>query len=268
MKTLNVLCLLAIGLLIVSCDGSKKLTPEEEVRSYGKYFVEKLAANQLDSLKASYPDIAKADSIIPIKSDTIMLAEVVPGQYDMTLAEGITLKVRRSEDGNISVIESKGLFAFPADKVDIAKKTGMWDDNLNDVQINERMKDEEFFKYLNKQKKINPSNILSIKLPYTPEDIAGYMEMYDVIIKNLTEVPISGTDYYLEDYWSYKGEEGHSKDKGKNIAAQGTVSYKKDFGFLMRHAFNIKWNLSPEELQEKFAPYTSNEYQEYLDSKK
>ena len=30
----------------------------------------------------------------------------------MTLAEGITLKLNRSEDGNISVTESKGLFAF------------------------------------------------------------------------------------------------------------------------------------------------------------
>lgn len=257
-----------LGGLVISCGEQKKTTPEEEVRDYGKYFVEKLAANQLDSLTASYPDIAKADSILPVQSDTIMLVEVAPGQYDMTLAEGITLKVNRSDDGNISVTESKGLFAFPADKVDTAKKTGMWDNNLSDVQLNERMKDEEFFKWLNKKRVINPSRILSIKFPKTSEDRAGFMEMDYLVINNLTDVPVSGKDYYLEDSWSYKGEGGKSKDKGKDIAPHGSVSYKYDFGFLMLHDFKIKWNLNPKQLQEKFASYTGKEYQEYLDSQK
>ena len=138
-----------IGILY-SCDSSKKqspkenINPEEDVRNYGRYFIEKLSANQLDSLKASYTDIAKADSLVPFKSDTIMVVETSPGQYDMTLAEGISLKVIRSDDGNISVTESKGLFAFPTDKVDIAKKTGMWDENLSDTKINERLNDVDF----------------------------------------------------------------------------------------------------------------------------
>ena len=270
MKTLNVLCLLAIGLLIVSCDGSKKLTPEEEVRNYGKYFVEKLAANQLDSLKASYPDIAKADSIIPIKSDTIMLAEVVPGQYDMTLAEGITLKVRRSEDGNISVIESKGLFGFPADKVDIAKKTGMWDDKLSDTQLNERMKDEEFFKWIKKAKTVNTSDILSIK------GKPGEYGTKGQYIQNNTDQNINASDYEV-----VSEEGGYSIDigapwrnkgvlKGKPIPPHGRVYYDTyDEGYSYDKITGIKLKLTSEQLQEKFTPaFTGNEYQEYLDSKK
>ena len=138
------------GMLLSSCDGGKKLTPEDEVRNYGKNFVEKLSANQLDSLTASYPDLVNAESLVPVQSDTILVAETAPGQFNVTLAEGITLKVNRSDDGNITVTESKGLFTFPDDKIELAKKTGMWDDNLSDDQLNDRLKDDDFFDYLKK----------------------------------------------------------------------------------------------------------------------
>ena len=63
MKNFAFFVMLFAGIgLLASC--GKKTTPEEEVRNYGKYFVEKLNANQLDSLTASYPDISKADSIV------------------------------------------------------------------------------------------------------------------------------------------------------------------------------------------------------------
>ena len=169
------------------------------MRNYGKYFVEKLSANQLDSLKTGYPDIAKADSIIPVQTDTIMVVESAPGQYDMTLAEGITLKVSRSEDGQISVTESKGLFAFPADKVDLAKKTGIWDGNLSDVQLNERIKDEEFFKWLKKVKSIKSSDIIA--LGRTEGD--GYWTRGFKYVVNKTDQPIKGSDYQVIKKYGY-----------------------------------------------------------------
>ena len=277
MKILATIMILLAGVgLIASC--GKKATPEEEVRNYGKYFVEKLNANQLDSLKASYPDISKADSLNTVKSDTIMVVESAPGQYDMTLAEGITLKVSRSDDGSISVSESKGLFAFPADKVDIAKKTGMWDDNLSDVQLNERMKDEEFFKYIQDQITKKTSNIIKIgKFIETPADEwepsndgIGYQTL-----TNQTEILIEGSDYELviKDFFSGAGmpapEEGFSYSKGKDIKPRGTIRVDARDGMHFAHIVKaIKWKLTPEQLQEKFAPFTGIEYQEYLDSKK
>lgn len=139
-----------LPLMLLCACGVMKKSPEEEVRNYGKYFVEKLSANQLDSLINSYPDLAKADSIMPIQSDTIIVAETAPGLFDMTLADGIVLKVSRDDGGNITVTESRGLFAFPPDKVEIANKTGMWNKSLNDAQASERIHDEEFFKWLKK----------------------------------------------------------------------------------------------------------------------
>ena len=277
MKTLNTLCLLAIGLLLVSCNGEKKSTPEEDVRNYGKYFIEKLSANQLDSLKTSYADIANADSLVPFKSDTIIIVESAPGQYDMTLAEGISLKINRSDDGNISVTESKGLFAFPINKVDIAKKTGMWDENLSDAQLNERLKDEEFFKYIdNKRRQSLPSNILTLdrKLHITKEaefsldDWKGYYN-----ITNNTDYPIKGKYYTVQTKWDWMAqgvyEHGRNNKPGKDIAPHSTIKYPvSGSGRSSEEITGIKIKIPEDELMKMVAPFTGNEYQEYLNSKK
>lgn len=258
-------------MMLCACSG-KKTTPEEEVRNYGKYFVEKLAANQLDSLKASYPDIAKADSIVPVLSDTILVVETSPDQYDVTLTEGITMKVNRSEDGNITVSESKGLFAFPADKVDIARKTGMWDDKLSDAQLNERMKDEEFFAYLNEIKTVKTSDILKISQKNFYIEIGP---VGDQKVINLTDKTIEGSEYSvvmkrassfllegIDKVWT-------TVELGKTIPPHGSVKYDIiESSHSLAEIKSIKWNLTPEQLQEKFAPFTGNEYQEYLNSKK
>ena len=128
MKNIYFSAFAAFVMFLSSCGGKGTTpegpTPEEEVRSYGKDFVAKLTAKQLDSLKASYPDIVTADSIATLKSDTILVSETAPEQYDITLAEGVVLKATRSQDGNIEVISSRGLFAFPSDKMEMARKTG------------------------------------------------------------------------------------------------------------------------------------------------
>ena len=279
MKKFLLILNLSIAFIVMLCScGGKKTSPEEEVRNYGKYFVEKLNANQVDSLTASYPDIAKADSIMPISSDTIIVAENAPGQFVVTLAEGITLKVNRSEDGNITVAESKGLFAFPADKVDVAKKTGMWDDNLSDARLNERMKDEEFPKYLKKIKTVKTKDIISIGRLKEPKELYGIMDTTQPLT-NLTDKAIDGKDYsvVVEYEWSYPAfdwdddgfEKGKEVKSGKNIPPKGSVNYAMEIGFRgYSKIVAIKWKLTPEQLQEKFASYTGKEYQEYLDSKK
>ena len=269
-KFATILMLFVVIGMNVSCE--KKATPEEEVRNYGKYFVEKINANQLDSLTVSFPDISKADSIVPIKTDSIMVAEVAQGQFDLTLAEGIILKINRSEDGNISVTESKGLFAFPTDKVDIAKKTGMWDDNLSDAQLNERMKDEEFFAYLNEIKTVKTSDILKISQKNFYIEIGP---VGDQKVINLTDKTIEGSEYsvVMKRASSFLPE-GIDKvwttvELGKTIPPHGSVKYDIiESSHSLAEINSIKWNLTPEQLQEKFAPFTGNEYQEYLNSKK
>lgn len=263
--------------LHTSCGGQKE-DPIGEMKAFGKQFIAKANANQLDSLATYYVDIAKADSIITLQGDSVIVAETgTPGQYDITLAQGITLKANRADDGTITVTESKGLFAFPADKMDIAKKTGMWEATLTDAQLAERMADNDFFSYIKKNSNADFSNIIKIS-----KGNGGYT------LTNQTDIPISGSDYKIQatstqpvydpdmpfavDHWATKT----SFDAGKDIAPHGSVQYNAtyttstEFGNETnpKEVKGIKWNLSQEQLQEKFASNSGHEYQDYLTSKK
>ena len=280
MKKILLILNLSLAFIVMLCScGGKKATPEEEVRNYGKYFVEKLNANQLDSLMASYPDISKADSIVPLQSDSIIVAEAAPGQFDVTLAEGITLKVNRSEDGNITVAESKGLFAFPAEKVDIAKKTGMWDDILTDAQLNERMKDEEFFKWIKDYSYQKIDNLLSItpgkQIRSDVPNAEANKFTVNLKIKNNSNKEIKGSDYKIK--YIYYGPSGSMEPEiytltgySSGIDLKGgdeksiTIS-KISEGF---KNFMAQYNIKKEEYLSNYYNPSGNEYQEYLDSKK
>ena len=271
----------SLALTVGAC-GGRKGTQESEISDYGKYFIEKLAANQIDSIKDTYPDIVKSVSLVPVKSDTIIVVESEPGKFDVTLAEGITLKVNRSEEGQITVVESKGLFAFPEDKVKLAKKTGMWDDSLSDAQLAERMNDKDFFNWVKKNKTVNTSGIIQIG-KFTRSGGKGYYTL-----KNTTDVPISGSDYSISisssypvydpempnavDHWATK----NSSESGKDLSPNGTAQVYSNIARTRvnddagpeKEIKGIKWKLSQEQMQEKFASFTGKEYQEYLDSKK
>lgn len=289
-KILNTLIILIGAGLIVSC--GKKTSPEEAVREYGKYFVEKLNSNQLDSLKISYPDLAMADSIVPIISDTIIVAEIASGQYDLTLAEGITLKINHADDGTITVTESKGLFSFPADKVDIAKKTGMWDDNLSDAQINERIKDEEFFTWFNEFMQRNSSSVLSLELgkkkqnkkwgpgDYDDQDELLVQEVLEIKISNNSDNYVYGKDYVVN-YGILKDTSMDPDIKSSKIISKNkpgvdiqpndsvVITLSTDYNMWGFNIVNPKIELKNSN-DNKLKNYqaTGKEYQEYLKSTK
>lgn len=267
------------AVLLSSCNGSKKLSPEDEVRNYGKYFVDKLAANQLDSLTSTYPDIVKADSLAPLWTDSIIVVESTPGNFDMTISQGVTLKVNLSDDGNITVTESKGLFAFPAKKVEVAMKTGMWNGELTDAQLSELMKDDAFFAYIQDKVKKSTSKILTVG----EEVLSNDMMTLNTPIINNTDQPISGSDYkiivteYYPDYdtgMSLADMDWKSSTRsiqGKDIPPHGKYIFKADMVYMGRggdHVKGVKITIPEEELASRFASFTGNEYQEYLNSKK
>lgn len=262
-----------VSMLSTACDG-KKASPEEEVRNYAKYFIQMVNQDAIDSLKITYPDLLKSDSIVKIVSDSVYVTETTPGNYDVRLAEVIKLNVSRSEDGRIIVIESTGLFAYPDDKLDLAKKTGLYTDSLNDVQLGERMKDDDFFKYLTDKSNKATSKILTIgKVNFMGD--GGYQSVI-----NNTDQPIKGSDYtvvyieeirpsFVEAEEGYRGSVEYTTAKGKDIPAHGRVNYEIEVGNhwdKTLHKINLK--IPKEELARRFAPYTGNEYQEYLNSKK
>ena len=268
MKKICYSAFLALGVLAASCGGTDKPTPEDEVREYGRYFVEKLAAGQLDSVKGTYPDIASADSIAPLKADTIIAVETAPGQYDVTLAKGVVLKATRSEEGDIRVASSRGLFAFPAGKVELARKTGLWADSLSDKELAERMRDDEFFKYVNETNKGKLKKLLSIGR--APSYHGGNQK-----VTNNSDKTIDGADYKIVksfttrgDYFS-RGGKSYSTVKGKTLKPGESAGFYVEVALMGWECLeSIKWQLPEDKLIAKYVTFTGNEYEEYLKGKK
>lgn len=259
--------------VLSSCSGSEQgNSPEDDVREFGKRFVDKLNEGQLDSVKGSYADIVKADSLVTFESDTIIVSERAPGEFDVTLNDGITLDVRRGADGLITVRSSKGLFAYPDSLMGVARFTGMLDDILTDAQLAERMGDREFFKYVEKVVGQRSSQILMV----TRETID---DMQQHIINN-TDQPVSGNDYvilrkerggyYDDEIGDYKMYARHYTVKGRDIPPHGRIQEPSSIGGFVTSADDyvtgFRWTLAPEELQSKFSIFTGTEYRDYLSS--
>lgn len=248
--------------------------PEETVREYGKYFKDKVALDELDSLIATYPDISKADSVVNLESDTILVDVVDKGKvYDMTLTDGVTLRVELGKKGEIKVQESHGLFAYPENKLKIAKQTGAWEEKLNDAELNERMTDEGFFDWLQEQVKKKTSNIISLgsggggtRSVHNNTDQPIDAGDYTVSIKEW--YPEYKYDYYWDSYYEDVKTKKYST-KGKAIPPHGSVSYEhyNDGYWYGKEVTGVSMKLSQDELQRRFAPYTGDEYNQYQKQK-
>lgn len=265
------------GMALTACSsGGKSVSPEDEVRESVKHFVEMVSAGQLDSVKNIYPEIAMADSIAPVKSDSISVTETGKGSYDVAVAEGITVKITRSDDGAVKITESKGLFAYPAEKIEFAKNTGMWDAALSDVKLNERMKDEGFADFIKDKISSQTKNIITIGA------LSGssFDTDYTQTLKNNSNVEIRPSDYVInvtgvEYYWNEEygvnePREIRTTKPGKAISPNGSarVSFPTYYGSPSGEIKGITWKISDEEKARRFAKFTGKEYQEYLDSKK
>lgn len=256
-----------VSLLIGGC--KKYTSPEEKMKSFVETFRMNVNNNQLDSLKIYYPEIEKADSLLTIS--LIDNAEILenlssPGSYTIKFNPNIILNTTIDKEGNIHVTDSKGLFAYSPDKMEFAKKTGIYADSLTDVKLAQRMNDEGFISYLDNNAKGLKNKILKI---------GDYSDLERPII-NLTDQPISASDYdvIMESYERVDIETGEYREwketvKGKSIPPHGRVYYEAGGG--SGGGIDIEdvvIKISLEDLRNRFMKFTGNEYNEYLESKK
>lgn len=152
----------------------------------------------------------------------------------------------------------------------------MWDDKLSDAQLNERLKDENFFTYINNRGKKLNSNLITIdkKLHITKEatcnmdDWKGYYNF-----TNNTDYPIKGSDYTVLISYMFMGGgrtmNGSFTKPGKDIPPHSTIKYPVGSSARERwKVTGVKMKIPQDELVKRFAPFTGKEYQEYLNSKK
>lgn len=280
--------LLIIG--VAAC--SSKPKPEEVAQNFAVRFGEFLNSDQKDSIQEYYPDFETTDSLSNVSVDNIRITpDGSDGNFIIAYSPKASITVNVNEAGRVTVNSSKGILAFPKDKIDIAKKTGMWDAELSDIELAERMNDQGFFDYLAK-KSNKSSEILSVNSKFK---VTESEEMEDALwyeyargyytITNNTDQTVKASDYKMNfsdkiEQWRFD-EEGcdisykkYSKP-GKEIGPHETIKIngsKSDNEHAQRveetnHLVGVTILLSPEEIQQRFMSFTGDEYQEYLNSK-
>ncbi len=257
------------GLLVLLAVSCSKVNPEDQIKDQLLKMSDMIVENSMDSIELIYPQVKMVESLNPIDiTDEIVIKqnENKDGRYSVTLPSGISMLIDLDENGKISILKSKGLFAYPSDKMEIAKKTGMYDSNLTDEEMANRMSDQKFFEFIDKKMKKISKNIIKVG----KADSGWYIANYPLI--NQTDQDISGDDYQIiigEEYYTIDGESKlpDRYEHGKDIPAHGKVWIRCEGsnhgGEFLK---GVKFNLSPEELAQRFVSFTGDEYEEYLNS--
>lgn len=273
MKTksyVGVCLFICLALLAVSCSRDGK------VKKFVEEFATAVSKGDRKAITQMYPDVTDADSLaVNFDEDSVEITR--DGEKNLTtvkLREGVDLVLKESEDGQFVIQLSHGLFAYPADVLAFAKKTGQWKDGLNDVEQAVRMADQGLVDYLYKQFNIQLKNGLSIVNSGTYGDDYYEGEWVSAkgatfTVKNSTTVNIPGSAYqiiYKEGYWG-GGSMSTEIVPGKDISAGGTVLLKtKKLGSSMESDVSERLEvkgISKEDFLKDFQP-KGNEFDDYL----
>lgn len=240
-------------------------SPEKPIMEFAGWFAEKASNNEIDSLKHVWGDVVLGDSLT-LNLDSISLEKTdSPDTYIVRFSPTQAIKVMTGAEGDISIVESWGIFAYPEVRELLARQGGMWDADLNDVDMAERMRDEGYFEFVTERINSSASNVIGIGgVSHTGN---GVLEQK---IMNKTDKPVLGSDYNVKIRQTfYRPEQTDSVYyklmDGKDIAPNGTVIYNLTQGSNGDEVVDgICLVLSNAEQVEHYVRLTGNEYQEYL----
>lgn len=272
---------MAMGLMFAACVG--KFGASGDVKDYALYFIEKLKANQVDSLAKSYPDILNADSLVDLSGidpEKIEVNETGPGFYEIVFSPEVKLIVKRSDSGKIQVMESYGVFAYPQIALERARSVGMLTDDVSDVTLRQRFYDEEFVEWLLDKTFESAGGSVSL----TPGRASYQSDYYSecvavtlpVTVKNNGSTSVSGSSYnivYTEEYPTCSdgsSPNGYSQHTRRGVDLEPgesqQITLREGCAIAIRNP-RIEFTETREEyFQNNFEP-TGKEYQEYLSSK-
>lgn len=219
---------LVSALLLTGCQDAHMKAVQDFADDLGR----QASKNMIDSVVAKYPAVELADELsLAYYPDSIQVRKAAEeGIYEVRFNSKASMKVKVAEDGSIKVIESRGLFKYPEEKIQFAKNTGAFSGDIPDEElarkmiIVDNMATELFNKYVNSRKDaIKNVGFTMTKEPmFAMDDGEGYYTL-----QNTTDQPISADEYEItwSDSFAY-GNVHESNDeigKGRNIPANGTV---------------------------------------------
>lgn len=265
------LILIALPLILLAACGNKR----DEIKEFAETFAGYVNAQQKKEVMEVYPK-ANFGSLDHLPTENISVSEK-EGGYRVNFGEGKWIDVEIGTDGSYVVTNSRGVASFPEQKYDIALKTGMIDDNLSDLEVQERLNDEAYFIWLDKNQpqpieleKGKISKKFGVNLNGIPCE--GAVERMTCTVTNNTDKPISGKDYeitYAYSYWTCSdgsSPDGHTTGKRPGVDLAPGASAQINIAIMDYGLKNValKYNVPEVNLLAGMNLYKGNEYQEYL----
>lgn len=249
---------LCLALLMTGCSGK-----DREVKDFILKLSSVMVHEQTDSLRAMYPGVPDGleFNVPALLSDTIEIENQDGGLVNVKLPNA-SLVLQRSDAGSFTVKESRGLLAFGADRLRIARGTGWVTDDLSDLAIAERFQDTEFEAWL--PKKFVEEVRSHVNVSVTRKDsYNGYIfDVWDVAtVTNDNDFPLPAGSYSVSFHGGTKS--------GGEIAPHSSVTITQPLNDSMGGLY-ANLNLNESALQPLFEQHfqpTGGEYQEYLQSK-
>lgn len=249
---------LCLALMMTACSGK-----DSDVREFVLKLSSAMVHEQMDSLRAMYPGVPDGlqFNVPALLSDSVEIEYKDGGLVDVKLPSA-SLVLQQGDAGSFTVKESRGLLAFGADRLRIARGTGWVTDDLNDLAIAERFQDTEFEAWL--PKKFVEDVRSRVKVGVTRKDsYNGYIfDVWDVAtVTNENDFPLPAGSYSV----SFLG----GTKSGGEIAPHSSVTITQPLNGNMGYPY-ANLNLSESVLQSLFEQHfqpTGGEYQEYLQSK-
>lgn len=280
MKKLLLMIVAAMLVALTACNGVGGANDAEQVRAFASKFIQFVKSNNHDSIVAIYKGLEGLDVRFAELGEEMNVEEDAgsPGTFKVTMGDA-DFTVERAQDGTMSIVESHGLLAYDASKVDFARKTGQFKDGLNDVEQAQRMCDEGFDEYL--INKIN-NNLMSGLQIVSRSGIdygvgeGGMMEPsgYSVTVKNNSDYTIPGNCYSVvfrwidmveDDYYGYRDVKSSQTKGGVDLAPGQSETFSVHRIGYSPSASLSKHGLGDDALN-NFNP-TGTEFDEYLSTK-
>ncbi|MBR6263873.1 MAG: zinc ribbon domain-containing protein [Prevotella sp.] len=260
---------------------------DQKIQQFVSQFVNAVETNDIQTIRDLYPDVTDADSLfLPKMEYTITkIDEANPlSPLKVEWDTDVWMEMTPKENEGWTITSSQGLFAWPENVMEFARKTGQWKAGLTDKELSIRMKDKDFAKTIMEnfcssfKKKVMQKGSLEVLKEAEYEEDPWTL---GIKIANTNDVLLSGNDYkvtmkvwnqYLYNNNLDENEAWSSASiQGKDIAPlsetvlshtfEGTYERVKD------NTVKIKWTINDQQLFNKYFVAKGDEYDKYVEGK-
>ena len=256
MKKLSTFCIIAFSmLLLVSCT-------ERKMSKFSEEFATAVTNNDTAAIAKMYPDSKIAEKLsIDFVKDSLSVEERAD-TFVVNIGSDKSLSIVKSEDGELRIVDSHGLFSYPQNRMDFALKTGWVKQGMSDLTIAEQFADTTFINYL-VQKTVGQikSQLIVKGIGYNFSNSGPHGTMVVIAtVTNKSEYEISGSDYEVTVKWYDQNKTHNGEDIKPGESKTFTLSTEPAEG---NGSASIRFTCSDAELLTKYFIPKGVEYDDF-----